>query len=144
MGACPFCDLASGLVDAELIALRTPNAVVVPVPMQRPSNQGHVLIIPTQHLTRLADVEGSFLQELFHLAGRVSIAAKAVFAATGSTIFLNDNTPDQALLHLHIHVVPRRPGDEFKVPDPNKVALSHDVRREQALALRRALDTVPD
>jgi diadenosine tetraphosphate (Ap4A) HIT family hydrolase len=44
------------------------------------------------------------------------------------------------LLHLHIHVVPRRPGDDFKLPDPIKDELSRDQRQQQALSLRRALE----
>jgi histidine triad (HIT) family protein len=137
---CPFCALAAGGVDDELVALRTPNAFVVPALVQRPLHRGHMLVLPASHVTRLIDVEAPLLQELYTVAARVSMAVRKAFGATGATLFQNDDAPDQILLHLHIHVVPRRPGDDFKLPDPVKAVLSREERRHQALALRRALE----
>ena len=54
-------------------------------------------------------------------------------------LFQNENIPDQVLHHLHIHVVPRRPGDNFKLPDPVKDELTHEERVEQAAGLAKWL-----
>ena len=120
MGDCPFCLLAAGPVDRDLIAHRTTSVLVVPAPRQRPRNRGHMLVLPRLHVTRLADVEGPLLQEIYGVAGRVALAARRAFGATGATIFQNDGAPDQVLHHVHVHVVPRRAGDGFRMPDPDK------------------------
>lgn len=139
MDACPFCELASGGADADLVAFWTERALVVPALKQRPNNRGHMLVLPATHVTRLIDADAPLLQELYSVAGRVSMALREAFGATGSTIFQNESAPDQVLSHLHIHVVPRAAGDGFRMPDPTGEELSHEQRREQALALRHAL-----
>jgi histidine triad (HIT) family protein len=136
---CPFCVLAAGRDDEDLIAVRTRNAFVLPAPRQRPRNRGHILIIPNTHVTALADVEPLLLQEIYALAGSVSIAVRSVFGSTGAMIFQNENAPDQVLHHIHIHVVPRTAGDDFQLPDPMKDELSRDERLHQAVAIRRGL-----
>lgn len=136
---CPFCAVAAGAADPDLVVVRTPGAFVLPVPDQRPRNRGHVLVLLVLHLTRLADVEPALLGELFALAGRVSAAMRTAFGASGATIFENDGSPDQVLQHIHVHVVPRSPGDGFRMPDPAKEPVDRAERLRQAEALRRAL-----
>jgi histidine triad (HIT) family protein len=139
MDQCPFCLLAAGGANEDLVALRTPAAIVVPALKQRPLNRGHALILPTAHVTRLIDAEAPLLHDLYSVAARVSMAVRAAFDATGATLFQNDDAPDQVLTHLHVHVVPRRAGDGFRLPDPASAEVSREERRRQALALRRAL-----
>jgi histidine triad (HIT) family protein len=140
MNDCPFCVLAAG-GENDLIALRTPSLIVVPALRQRQLNRGHMLVLPSTHVTRMADVEPSLSAELYKVAGRVSMAVRQTFGASGATLFQNDDAPDQELLHLHIHVVPRKAGDDFKLPDPMIDEVSREERQHQALALRRALNT---
>jgi histidine triad (HIT) family protein len=134
MAGCPFCDLAAGSDDA-VVAIRTPSALAFPAPKQRPNNRGHILIVPVAHVTRLVDADPSLLLELYGLAGRICMAVRDLFDAPGSLVFQNENIPDQVLHHLHIHVVPRRPGDDFKLPDPVKDELTHDEQVEHAKRL---------
>jgi diadenosine tetraphosphate (Ap4A) HIT family hydrolase len=136
---CPFCTLAAGS-DDDVVAVRTNSALVLPALWQRPKNRGHMLIIPTAHITRLVDVHPALLHELFGLAGRIAMAVRDVFDATGSLLFQNENLPDQELHHLHIHVVPRRAGDEFRLPDPVKDQLTRAERIAQAKALAKWID----
>jgi histidine triad (HIT) family protein len=112
---------------------------VVPALRQRPLNRGHMLVLPTKHVTRLSEAEPTLLQELYTVSGRVSMAVREAFGATGATLFQNDDAPDQVLSHLHIHVVPRRNGDQFKLPDSNKSELTQNERQDQAKALKQAL-----
>lgn len=139
MDACPFCELAAGRAGEDLVALRTDRVLVVPALKQRRNNRGHMLVLPVTHTTRLADADAPLLHALYSAAGRVSLAVRAAFEATGTTLFQNEDAPDQVLSHLHIHVVPRRTGDGFRMPDPTGEKLDAAVRREQALALRRVL-----
>jgi histidine triad (HIT) family protein len=139
MSECPFCTLAGG-AEKDLLVLRTPNVLVVPALKQRRLNRGQMLILPRVHVTRMIDAEPSLIQELYTVAGRVSMAVRQAFDATGATLFQNDDAPDQEIIHLHIHVVPRRSRDEFKLPDPMIEELSREERQHQTLALQRVLN----
>jgi histidine triad (HIT) family protein len=138
MAACPFCDLATA-IDSDLIVYRTPRVFIVPALTRRPNNRGHMLVLPTVHVTRLSELELPLLQELYTVAGRVSMALRKSFGATGTTLFQHEDAPDQKLSHLHIHVVPRRAGDDFKMPDPDRDQWTREERVELAQALRRVL-----
>jgi len=98
-----------------------------------------MLVLPTSHVARLSELEPLLLQELYTVAGRVSIAVRQAFGATGATLFQNDDAPDQILSHVHIHVIPRRTGDQFKLPDSNKLEMSRKELEEQASVLRQTL-----
>ena len=141
--SCPFCGLASG-ADEPIVALRTNRVIAFPALFQRPRNKGHILIVPTEHITRLADADAKLLTELYGAAGRICLAVRGAFDATGSMLFQNETIPGQVLHHLHIHVVPRRSDDDFTLSDPDKVELSRDERIQQARALRDHLNLVAD
>jgi histidine triad (HIT) family protein len=143
MSACPFCALAAGS-DEAIVALRTERTIAFPAPFQRPRNKGHILIVPTGHITRLADADAALLAELYGAAGRICLAVRGAFDATGSMLLQNETIPGQVLHHLHIHVVPRRPDDDFRLSDPNALELSRDERIVQASALRHHLDLAAD
>lgn len=144
MSDCPFCALGDPSHGDDFVAWRDDDTFVVVPPQQRPRNRGHVLVVPRRHVTRLADAGPALLAALYGVAGRTSLAVRTAFGATGATLFQNDGAPDQVLHHLHVHVVPRRGGDGFRLPDAERADLSPDERRAQAAALRAALDEVTD
>jgi diadenosine tetraphosphate (Ap4A) HIT family hydrolase len=72
----------------------------------------------------------------------------SIFSASGIPILAQEldlvaRDWDQDLLHLHLHVVPCRVGDNFKLPDPTIEELSEAERGNQAAALRHALAKLP-
>lgn len=139
MAACPFCEIAARDEWADLVAWRTGDVFVVIPPRQRPRNPGHALVLPIDHRTALSSLPPATLATLYRTAGRVGLAQRRVFGATGTTMFQNETAPDQVLEHLHVHVVPRFPGDGFAMPDPGIVDVSREVRAAQARALRDAM-----
>jgi histidine triad (HIT) family protein len=139
MGDCPFCEFTISNAEKDLIAFQSDKVLVIPAPRQRPLNLGHMLVLPRSHITGLMDVDPLLMQELHRTADRVSVAVRKAFDASGVTVFQNDGTPDQVLFHVHIHVVPRNVGDDFKMPDPVKRDLTREERQSQALAVKNAL-----
>ncbi|MEV0228131.1 HIT family protein [Nonomuraea sp. NPDC050786] len=140
MSECPFCLIGAGAVDRDLVAYRTENVFVIPVPWQRAKNMGHCLVLPREHVTDLYSADRNLITELFDVVARVSAAAPKAFGASGSTIQQNNTIPDQVLHHLHVHVIPRSIGDAFKQPDiTTKSEIPYAARVEQAAALRAAL-----
>jgi diadenosine tetraphosphate (Ap4A) HIT family hydrolase len=71
---CTFCPIATGQVDADLVALRTENAFVVPALRQHLGNHGHALVLPVQHTRNLADAVPEVRNEIFAIAARLSSA----------------------------------------------------------------------
>jgi histidine triad (HIT) family protein len=54
-------------------------------------------------------------------------------------MFGNTDAPGQELPHVHVHVVPRFPGDGFAVPDPAARPAPRAQRAELAARLRQVL-----
>ena len=138
MDECPFCILG-GQEEDDLIVVRTPLVFVVPSLRQRRLNRGHMLVLPIEHITRSADLVPAQMTELYSVAARISLGVREVFGASGILMFHNENIENQVLHHLHLHVVPRSIGDNFRLPDPASEEVSQTERRQQSVALRRAL-----
>jgi hypothetical protein len=60
-------------------------------------------------------------------------------AGTGKTAIFQDSAPGQALPHLHIHVIPRFPGDDLITPGPEAEPASQRLRAGIARRIRQAL-----
>jgi len=143
---CPFCEIAENGLEEELVAYRTENVFVITALYQRANHYGHALVLPVKHVVDLSGAPPSLLAEVFEVVARVSAAMPRAFGAVGTTILQNNSIPDQTLLHLHVHVVPRFVGDGFRLPDPTTSVIDHETRAAQAAELARALqapDTAP-
>lgn len=103
--SCPFCSLPDARVlfrNGHAIAFRD----------RFPVTPGHTLVIPTRHLGSLFD---SILEErnsLFELLDLAKMQIESKFAPAGYNIGINDGAAaGQTVGHLHIHPIPRYPGD---------------------------------
>ena len=109
-----------------------------------PQAPGHVLVVPVQHATHLADMDAEPAARLMAVAHRVAAALRASgVRCEGVNLFLADGEAAmQEVPHVHLHVFPRWRGDGFGLrfgPDykhkPPRAALE-----EVAARLRPALD----
>lgn len=79
-----------------------------------PAVAGHVLVIPRRHVRDIWDVD---IQTCRLLADATRRVAAAVSVATGTRdlniIQSNGAAAGQSVFHLHVHVVPRHPGDRM-------------------------------
>jgi len=99
---CIFCKIVAGEIPATLVT-RTDRLVAFrDVSPQAPV---HVLVIPTEHLASLADVQdGRLLGEMLMLAR--DIARDEKIAADGYRVVLNTNkNGGQTVFHLHLHLL---------------------------------------
>ena len=79
-----------------------------------PGNPGSALVIPTEHYENLYDVPAEVGHAVWDLTGRIAVAMRETFGCEGiSTWQHNEPAGDQDVWHLHVHVFPRRPGDQF-------------------------------
>uniref|UniRef100_A0A2R5LGW8 Nitrilase and fragile histidine triad fusion protein NitFhit n=1 Tax=Ornithodoros turicata TaxID=34597 RepID=A0A2R5LGW8_9ACAR len=88
---------------------------------------GHVLVCPLRPALRLRDLSGDEVGDLFSLVQRVQAAIEKHYCSSSSTVSIQDG-PDagRTIDHLHVHVVPRRPGDFAKNDDVYMQLEKHD------------------
>src|SRR5690349_19412797 len=107
---CPFCALESAraVIDEPIVRVLSDAYPVTP---------GHLLIVPRRHVARWSDATSEERQELLALIDRARAWALHNDATIdGFNIGWNDGeSAGQTVMHLHVHVIPRRTGD---VRDP--------------------------
>ncbi len=83
----------------------------------QPVDNGHVLVIPNQHVPYLADLEEEIGGQLFKAAQRVAAAIReSDIRCEGINFFLADGEAAmQEVFHVHLYVIPRFVGDDFKL-----------------------------
>lgn len=81
----------------------------------RPVTPGHVLVVPKVSAPSLADLDPVLGGKLFQVGQRIAAALRSSeVAADGVNFFLADGvTAGQEVFHVHLHVIPRTPGDGF-------------------------------
>jgi histidine triad (HIT) family protein len=99
---CLFCRIVAGEIPASIVK-RTDDVVVFrDINPQAPI---HLLVIPTQHVTSLRDVNESHdLDRLMRAA--VDAAQEAGIAESGYRVVVNTGeNGGQSVSHLHLHVL---------------------------------------
>ena len=104
---CIFCGIVAGRIPARLLA-RTDHSVsfLDAAPLAR----GHALVIPKGHHERLQDMPAAEASDLFLLAQRMLSRVDMITGATLVAIH-NGRGAGQEVPHVHVHLVPREPGD---------------------------------
>ena len=135
-----FCRIVAGVEPAQLVL---DDDVVVAFLDRRPVFPGHVLVVPRDHVTTLADLPVALIGPYFERVQRVATAVQLAMDADGSFVALN-NVVSQSVPHLHTHVVPRRRNDGLRgffwprhkyASDAEAAAIATKVR--EALQARR-------
>lgn len=109
---CVFCAKVAESDDvANLIVHRGSNAFVLL--NLYPYNNGHLMIVPYQHTSRLVDLSDETMLEIMLLTRRAQNALASAFAPDGYNIGINLGRIAGAGIadHLHQHIVPRWGGD---------------------------------
>lgn len=108
---CVFCKIARKEIKVEVIT-ETKNFFCFPD--ANPIVEGHSLIIPKKHFVNIMDLPSDLGSELIEIIKEVAeIRLKQGFE--GFNIFQN-NFPaaGQAVMHSHLHLIPRKKGDGIK------------------------------
>lgn len=131
---CLFCNRAAQSDGPEnLILARGRHAFVI---LNRfPYTGGHLMIVPFAHTARLEALSDEALAELMQLAARALAALRRAFGAPAFNLGANLGEAAGAGVadHVHLHVVPRWPGDT------NFMTTTADVR-VIPIALEQAYD----
>ena len=120
---CPFCLLAAGTLNEHVwsresdIIYRDEHVMALIAAGQWPNNQGHVLVVPTEHFENLYDLPDDLGARIHALSRRVALAMKSAYNCHGvSTRQHNEPAGNQDVWHYHLHVFPRYEGDDLYAP----------------------------
>ncbi len=114
---CFLCQAAADTADRErYVVARTSGALCVL--NKYPYNNGHLLIAPQRHCSRLDELTTEEQLDLTQMLARMISLLEKVLAAEGFNVGLNLGRVAGAGLpgHLHWHVVPRWLGDTNYMP----------------------------
>ncbi len=109
MEDCIFCKIVKGEIpsfkvyeDEKVFAFGDIN----------PISPGHTLIIPKRHAQDLWEISGDDLTAVHFASKKIIKAIKDVLQPSGvACVQLNGPGANQVVLHYHLHLVPRIPGD---------------------------------
>ncbi len=107
--ACLFCRIVAGEIPAEIIRADAATVAFLDV---TPLADGHVLVVPREHATRVEDLSPEAARGLFDAVHQLAGPLRTALGAEGTTIGINDGVcTGQTVPHVHVHIVPRRSGD---------------------------------
>lgn len=106
---CVFCRIIEGEAPSRTVYR---DDDVVAFLDAHPLAPGHTLVVPTEHVERLEDLDPDQAGALFEAVHRLLEPVQAAAGADGTTVAVNDGpAAGQEVPHVHCHVVPRRAGD---------------------------------
>lgn len=115
---CPFCAQIAAQDDPTNFILKRFDHTTVFLNIF-PYNPGHVLVVPNIHTGKLEDLSAETSTELWRVTCAGATIITQTLKSTGTNIGLNiggssagGSIPD----HLHMHIVPRWPGDTAFLP----------------------------
>lgn len=112
MKGCVFCKILEKDIPSEKIYEHGNIYGFLDV---RPINRGHTLIIHKHHHTDIFDTPEKDMEELIVAAKHVATAVNKAMKADGVNIGMNNKAAaGQAVLHAHLHVIPRFERDGLK------------------------------
>jgi histidine triad (HIT) family protein len=111
---CVFCDIVAGRGPASVV--HSDETVIAFLDI-RPLTTGHLLVIPREHAPYLADLDPGLGGHMFGVAQRMAAALRGSgVPCDGVNLFLADGAAAfQEVFHVHLHVIPRTPGDGFRI-----------------------------
>ncbi|MGH9480455.1 MAG: HIT domain-containing protein [Terriglobales bacterium] len=139
---CVLCaQLGAGDDAGNLVVLRGRLAAIM---LNRyPYTSGHVMILPFAHCGSLAACGAATRAELIELAARAERVLEAEYRAQGLNLGMNLGEAAGAGIagHIHLHVVPRWPGDANFMTVVGETRVLPEELAETYARLRRAFSS---
>ncbi len=106
MKTCPFCNPTF----REAVFYESPNFLAVY--NIAPVFPGHAMVIPKRHITGLLSIPEDEILEMVKLSREVIQILQKAFNTKGFNWAIQEGEEaGQTIEHLHMHIIPRKPGD---------------------------------
>ena len=111
---CVFCEILAGEEPASFLYQDDRCSAFMDI---QPVNPGHLLVIPNHHARNLADLDEETGAQMFRVGRRLAGALRqSGVRCEAVNLFLADGeAAGQEVFHVHLHVIPRYPGDGFSL-----------------------------
>lgn len=108
---CVFCQIVAGDIPASLVYSDESLVAFLDV---APLAEGHLLIVPREHYSQLVELPLDLAGELGAAIPDLGRALMEATGAEGFNVLINQGAvAGQVVPHVHIHLIPRREGDEL-------------------------------
>jgi len=106
-----FCRIVAGTAACQEIYRDEATLAFMDI---NPANDGHCLVIPKAHFENVFDMPPSDFGKVASTAAKVAHAVHEILQPGGINLTqANGAAAGQSVLHVHIHVLPRRAGDNL-------------------------------
>ncbi|MBX3393740.1 MAG: HIT family protein [Phycisphaerae bacterium] len=106
---CIFCRIATAQIPAARVFENERAVAILDI---SPLAEGHLLLIPKQHVPDIRGISPADLGELTGVLPRLVTAVMNATGATGANVLQNTGASSgQAVFHLHFHIIPRVESD---------------------------------
>jgi histidine triad (HIT) family protein len=107
--ACVFCRITSGRIPCLKVFEDEASIAFLDI---GPLAEGHLLVVPKAHHERLEDMPPEAVGRLMQPVPRLAKALLAVTGADAYNVLINvGRVAGQAVMHTHVHLIPRAGGD---------------------------------
>ena len=114
------------------------NEMIYAMVNTKPVVPGHVLIVPQRTVQRFYDLTNDEMTEMMSSAKKIGKVVEDLFKATALTFVIQDGKDaGQSVEHVHLHILPRRPGDFEKNDDV------YDILEGKPNSTKIDLDNMP-
>jgi histidine triad (HIT) family protein len=110
---CVFCKIVAGTSDCQAIYEDEATLAFMDI---HPANDGHCLVIPKAHFETVFDMPPAAFGAVGSTVAKVARVVNEVLRPGGiSLVQANGELAGQSVLHVHVHVLPRRAGDDLLI-----------------------------
>ncbi len=110
---CIFCKIIAGEIPCFKLYESDDTLAFMDI---NPANEGHALVIPKEHFADVQAVSNAAISSTVITAKMIAAAVEKTLSPDGINLLqCNGPAAAQSVLHFHMHVLPRRAGDELKL-----------------------------
>jgi histidine triad (HIT) family protein len=110
---CLFCKIIAGEIPCFKLFENDDTLAFMDI---NPANEGHALVIPKEHAADVYAVSDAALTATVTTAKKIAAAVDKTINPDGLNLLqCNGPAAAQSVFHFHMHVLPRREGDELKL-----------------------------
>ena len=107
---CIFCKIANGEIPSTTLYEDEDFRVILDL---GPATRGHALLLPKNHFANLFELDDETAQKAILVAKKMAGKMKDALGADGFNLVQNNGeAAGQTVHHYHVHVVPRKNGDD--------------------------------
>ena len=113
MDDCIFCKIARKEISSLIVYEDEKTIAFFDI---NPINKGHTLVIPKKHFVNLLDIDKDNLNAVMETVQKIVKAVKEGVKAEGLNVTMNNfKAGGQAVMHLHVHIMPRFEDDGYRL-----------------------------